>query len=382
MFLDIGQACGRTTENGAKLKSGSIRPKECHRSPFPLRADILRRGTSALPVFVLKVLFLAIVVVCASSGAWAQNPPPILAPTPLPPPPPTPGQENGPKKIIQNTELVVLHVTVSDDRGQFVTELREGNFKVSKAGIEQNLSFFSRDDIPVTMGLVIDNSGSMREKRDQVNAAAMTFVRTSNPQDEAFVVNFNDEYYLDTDGDFTSDQRDLNDALSRIDTRGSTALYDAVIGSLHHLKKGHKDKRVLLLITDGDDDASRMSFEDSIKAAEKSNATIYTVGVFSDDDRKNDKRMVRHSKKVLEELAEATGGQAYFPDNLDQVTPLCEQIAREIRNQYTIGYYPTNSAKDGSFRLVHVDVIPAEHHDKLTVRTRTGYYAPKEAMGQ
>ena len=111
------------------------------------------------------------------------------------------------------------------------------------------------------MGLVIDNSGSMREKRAQVNAAAMTFVKTSNPQDEAFVVNFNDEYYLDTDGDFTSDQKDLNNALSRIDTRGSTALYDAVIGSLDHLKKGHKDKRVLLVITDGDDDASRMSFQ-------------------------------------------------------------------------------------------------------------------------
>src|ERR1700733_4154728 len=146
MFLDIGQASGRTTANGAKLKSGSTRRKECHRSPFPLRADISRRGINALPVFVMKVLFLAVVVVCASSPAWAQNPPPILAPTPLPPPPPTPGQENGPKKIIQNTELGVPHVTVSDDGGEFVTELREGNFKVSKAGIEQNLSFFSRDD--------------------------------------------------------------------------------------------------------------------------------------------------------------------------------------------------------------------------------------------
>jgi Ca-activated chloride channel family protein len=281
-----------------------------------------------------------------------------------------------------SVDLVVLHVTVTNPQGEFVADLTENEFKVSEDKVQQKVSFFSKDDIPVTMGLVIDNSGSMREKRAQVNAAAMTFVKTSNPQDEAFVVNFNDEYYLDTDGDFTNDQRDLNDALSRIDTRGSTALYDAVIGSLDHLKKGHKDKRVLLLITDGDDDASRMSFEDSIKAAEKSNATIYTVGVFSDDDRKNDKRMVRHSRKVLTELAEATGGQAYFPDTLDQVTPLCEQIAREIRNQYTIGYYPTNSAKDGSFRLVHVDVIPAEHHEKLTVRTRTGYYAPKEAMGQ
>ena len=273
-------------------------------------------------------------------------------------------------------DLVVLHVTVADDRGQFVSDLQEGNFRVFEQNIEQKISFFSRQDIPVTMGLIIDNSGSMREKREQVNAAAMTFVRTSNPQDEAFVVNFNDEYYLDTEGDFTSDQKDLNDALGRIDTRGSTALYDAVIGSLGHIKKGHKDKRVLLLVTDGDDDASQKTFEDTIKAAEQSNATIYTIGVFSQDDREHEKRMVRHSKKVLEELAEATGGEAYFPENLSQVTPICEQVAREIRNQYTIGYYPTNTAKDGTFRTVQLKVIPPNGRGKLSVRTRTGYYAP------
>ncbi len=270
----------------------------------------------------------------------------------------------------------MLHVTVADERGEFVSDLTQGNFRVFEQNIEQKISFFSRDDIPVTMGLVIDNSGSMREKREQVNAAAMTFVRTSNPQDEAFVVNFNDEYYLDTDGDFTSDQTNLNDALSKIDTHGSTALYDAVIGSLGHLKKGHKDKRVLLLVTDGDDDASQKSFEDTIKAAVQSNAAIYAIGVFSDDDRKNSKSMVRHSKKVLKELADATGGQAYFPENLDQVTPICEQVAREIRNQYTVGYYPTNTARDGTFRPLQLRITPPSGHGKLSVRTRTGYYAP------
>jgi Ca-activated chloride channel family protein len=276
-------------------------------------------------------------------------------------------------------DLVVLHVTVADERGEFVSDLKQGNFRVFEQSIEQKLSFFSRDDIPVTMGLVIDNSGSMREKRDQVNAAAMTFVRTSNPQDEAFVVNFNDEYYLDTDGDFTSDQANLHDALARIDTRGSTALYDAVIGSLAHLKKGHKDKRVLLLVTDGEDTASEKTFEDSIKAAEESNATIYAIGVYSEDDLEHDKKMVRRSKKVLSQLAEATGGQAYFPDKLDQVTPICEQVAREIRNQYTIGYYPENTNRDGTFRPVQVKVIPPNGRGKLSVRTRTGYYAPKPA---
>jgi Ca-activated chloride channel homolog len=323
-------------------------------------------------------------VLCALPCAQAQNPPPILAPSSPPPPPgyTPPGQQPGADhKLKAAVELVVLHVTVSDERGQFVTDLKQGNFKVFEQNIEQTVSFFSPDDIPVTMGLVIDNSGSMREKRDQVNAAAMTFVRTSNPKDEAFVVNFNDEYYLDTDGDFTSDQANLHDALSRIDTRGSTALYDAVIGSLAHLKKGHKDKRVLLLVTDGDDTASEKTFEDAIKASEESNATIYAIGVYSDDDREHDKKMVRRSKKVLTEIAEATGGQAYFPDRLDQVTPICEEVAKEIRNQYTLGYYPANTSHDGAFRPVQVKVIPPNGRGKMAVRTRSGYFAPKAAAG-
>jgi Ca-activated chloride channel homolog len=310
----------------------------------------------------------------------AQDPLPPLGPADPPPPPgyALPGQQASQQhKLKANVDLVALHVTVSDAKGEFVSDLKQSNFRVFEGKVQQKISLFSHNDIPVTMGLVIDNSGSMREKRDQVNAAAMTFVRTSNPQDEDFVVNFNDEYYLDTKGDFTSDQKDLNDALSRIDTRGSTALYDAVIGSLGHLKKGHKDKRVLLVVTDGDDDTSRSTFEDAIRAAQQSDATIYTIGVFSDDDRKNEKRMVRHSKKVLTELARVTGGQAYFPEGLDQVAPVCEQVAREIRSQYTLGYYPTNTARDGTFRKVRVKLIPPHGSEKLSVRTRTGYYAPK-----
>jgi Ca-activated chloride channel homolog len=310
-----------------------------------------------------------------STSARAQEAAPAI-PTPGPPPPAGLAPPQSGHRIRSDVDLVVLHVTVADDHGQFIPNLEEGNFRVFEQNVEQKISYFSRQDIPVTMGLIIDNSGSMREKREQVAAAAMTFVRTSNPQDEAFVVNFNDEYYLDTEGDFTSDAKDLNDALSRIDTRGSTALYDALIGSLSHIKKGHKDKRVLLVITDGDDDASQKTLEDAMRAAEKSTATIYTIGVFSEDDREHEKRMVRHSKKVLQELAEATGGQAYFPENLSQVTPTCEQVAKEIRNQYTIGYYPTNTAKDGTFRAVQLKVIPPNGRGKLLVRTRTGYYAP------
>jgi len=335
----------------------------------------LRPGIKRALAFSLSILWVAALLLAGSSARAQDALPQISTPGPPPPPPGAPTPQSGPR-IKSNVDLVVLHVTVADDHGQFVPNLQEGNFRVFEQNVEQKISFFSRQDIPVTMGLIIDNSGSMREKREQVATAAMTFVRTSNPQDEAFVVNFNDEYYLDTDGDFTSDQKDLNDALSRIDTRGSTALYDALIGSLAHVKKGHKDKRVLLVVTDGDDDASQKTLEDAMKAAEESTATIYTIGVFSEDDREHEKRMVRHSKKVLAELAEATGGQAYFPDNLSQVTPICEQVAKEIRNQYTIGYYPTNTAKDGTFRSVQLKVIPPNGRGKLFVRTRTGYYAP------
>lgn len=321
---------------------------------------------------LFKLLLLSALLIPCSAAAQDVLPP--LAP-PLPPPPP--GQQSGPSHALKSqVELVALHVTVTDARGQFVPNLTKSNFEVFENKVRQTLSFFSNSDIPVTMGLVIDNSGSMREKRTQVSAAAMAFVNSSNPQDEAFVVNFNDEYYLDTAGDFTSDRKNLDEALNRIDARGMTALYDAVIGSLDHLKKGHKDKRVLLLITDGDDDASRETFEDAIKAAVKSDAAIYAIGVFSVEDRKSEGRMVRHSVKTLTELAQATGGRAYFPQTLDQVTPVCEQVARDIRNQYTLGYYPSNEARDGTFRSVQVKLIAPKGMKHLVVRTRVGYYAP------
>lgn len=315
----------------------------------------------------------------AQSASQSQATNPAQAPIPneptinLPPPPDDASGQKG-STIKSTVEMVVLHVTVTDDRGETVDNLSGKNFRVFEDKTEQRVSLFTHEDIPLTMGLVIDNSGSMREKRAQVNAAALTFVKTSNPADEAFVVNFNDEYYLDTDGDFTNDQQNLSDALARIDSRGSTALYDAVIGSLNHLKKGHKDRRVLLLVTDGEDTASRSTFTDAIRAAEKSNATIYAIGVFSPDDRKNDKKMIRNSTRVLQQLADSTGGQAYFPETLDEVVPLCKQVAREIRDQYTIGYYPSNAAMDGTFRTVKVDVAAAGH-GKITARTRTGYYA-------
>jgi len=298
-----------------------------------------------------------------------------------PPPPPPDQQSTGNAQsgshIKVDVNLVVLHTTVLDDRGKFVEGLGQDNFRVYEDKVEQKLSVFKREDIPVSMGLVIDNSGSMRDKRPRVNEAALTLVQNSNPQDEAFVVNFNDDFYLDLDKDFSSSIPELKEALERIDARGSTALYDALIGSMEHLKKGKKDKRVLVAVTDGEDNTSRNSLEKAIRDIQKTDTVIYTVGLLSQES----KRSAKNAKKALTEIALASGGLAYFPENVDDVHSICEQVAHDIRHQYTLGYYPTNVAKDGSFRTVRVDVIAPHGKGKLVARTRNGYSAPSPARG-
>ncbi len=295
-------------------------------------------------------------------------------------PPPPPGQQTAPAgnsankqgKIALNVNLVVLHTSVLDDRGKFVEGLTQDNFRVYEDKVEQKLSIFKREDIPVSMGLVIDNSGSMRDKRPRVNEAALTLVQSSNPQDEAFVVNFNDDFYLDLDKDFTNSIPELKEALERIDARGSTALYDAIIGSLDHLKKGNKEKKVLLIVTDGEDNTSRNSLEKTVREIQKTDTVIYTIGLLGQESKKSAKT----AKKALIAIAQASGGVAYFPENVEDVHAICEQVAHDIRHQYTLAYYPSNSARDGSFRTVHVDVIPPRGQGKLVARTRNGYYAP------
>jgi Ca-activated chloride channel family protein len=317
----------------------------------------------------LGLAFLSLFFVVSSI---AQDPPPgipIQAQQPPPPGQSTPGQGS---TIKVDVNLVVLHTTVLDDRGRFADGLKQDNFRVLEDKAEQKLALFKREDVPVSMGLVVDNSGSMRDKRPRVNEAAITLVQASNPQDEAFVVNFNDDYYLDLDKDFSSSVPELKEALERIDSRGSTALYDAVIGSLDHLKKAHKDKRVLLVVTDGEDNTSRNSLEKTIREIQKTDTVIYTIGLLSEEKGKAKTK----AKKALKEIAEASGGLAYFPENVEDVHNICDQVAHDIRNQYTLGYYPSNTRRDGTYRAVAVEVIPPRGRGKLVARTRNGYYAP------
>jgi len=311
---------------------------------------------------------------------------PILAlgtQTPQPATPKTPPVQRRGKEytIVEEVNEVVLHATVLDKRGHIMNDLKQDDFRVFEDGAPQTLIHFTHADVPVTMGIVIDDSGSMRDKRQAVNAAALIFAKTSNPQDQAFVVNFNDAYYLDTPGDFANTIEDLKSALDKIDSRGGTALRDAVIASLDHLKIGNRDKKVLLVITDGEDNASRYTLEDLMDKAQKSSAVIYTIGLLGSDETSSLFKIrggeAHRAAKVLKELAEATGGEAYFPKSLDEVDSTCRQIARDIRNQYTLAYRPSNLKKDGTFRIIRVDAFQPHTKNRLVVRTKPGYFAPK-----
>jgi Ca-activated chloride channel homolog len=272
----------------------------------------------------------------------------------------------------KQVEEVRLHATVVDDRQHIVTNLDRSAFTVYENGQPQQITSFLHEDVPVALGIVIDNSGSMRDKRPAVNQAALNLIKASNPQDEVFVVNFNDDYYLDQD--YTDSVPKLKDALEHYETRGGTALYDAVLASTDHLMKAPKlEKRVLFVVTDGEDDASLNTLEQTIRKIQQENGpTIYTIGIL--DDQGGHKR---HAQRALREMAESTGGVAFFPASLDEVDRITQQIAHDIRNQYTLLYKPSNPQSHGGYRQVKVEAR-ARGFGKLQVRTRSGYYAGQQ----
>ncbi|MBI1786637.1 MAG: VWA domain-containing protein [Acidobacteria bacterium] len=266
------------------------------------------------------------------------------------------------------TRLVVLHATVVDSKGHLVTNLPQKAFKVLENGAEQQIKVFKREDIPVSIGIVIDNSGSMKNKRLKVEAASLQLVKASHPQDEVFIVNFNDEAFLDTK-DFTNDMKELEEALTKIDSRGGTAMRDAVRMSIDFAKeKGKKDKRVLLVITDGDDNNSTGTLENLVKAAQQSEILIYSIGLLQEEER----RAANKAKRALIAISDATGGVAYFPKELEEVDKIAHDVARDIRSQYVIAYSPSNQELDGSYRQIKVQVSGPGHP---VCRTRSGYYA-------
>lgn len=283
------------------------------------------------------------------------------------------GQGDG-YTIRVSVDQVVLHATVRNSRGTPVSGLTKDNFHIYEDGVLQDIKYFSHDDIPVEVGLIVDNSGSMRPKRREVISAALAFARSSNPQDQMFVVNFNENvsFGLPKNVAFTDEVTQLEFALSRIAANGETALYDAVAAGFEHLKKGNRDKKVLIVISDGADNASKHNKAQILAMAGQSDAIIYTIGLFDEGDPD------QHFD-VLKQLANAAGGEAFLPKSAKDVIPICERIAHDIRSQYTIAYVPTNRKQDGAYRAVQVKA-GAPGRGRVSVRTRAGYYAPLKAQ--
>ena len=284
---------------------------------------------------------------------------------------PANGQDQGDLRFSTEVDLVVLQATVRDRAGHAVAGLGEHDFEVYQDGVLQTIRLFRHEDTPVTIGLVVDHSGSMREKLGELTLAAQTFVRASNPEDQMFVVNFNDDVSLGLPKGtlFSNSANELGGAIWRAPAVGATALYDAIIEALQGLQKGEREKKALIVISDGGDNASKSSLDRVLKMAEESSAVIYTIGVFDEDDPDR-------NPKVLRRLAHETGGEAFFPSEPKETEEICKRIARDVRDQYTIGYSSMNG-KPGVYRAIRVTARSKEH-GKLSVRTRAGYIAGGE----
>jgi Ca-activated chloride channel homolog len=287
-------------------------------------------------------------------------------------------QEKGRIKIDVN--LVALPVSVVDKDGNAIEGLSEKNFQVLEDNTPQEISLFRHEDVPVSLGMVIDSSGSMKNKKERVYGGALSFVKESNPDDETFVVAFDSSAWLVQD--FTGSMGDLVDALDGLDPRLETALFDAVYLSVDHIKKGKFDKKALLIISDGEDNASKWGFNKVLEHVQATkDVVVFAVGIFEENDSRSGglfgKSPQKKAREALRELAELTGGQAYFPKSIDEVADICRRIARELRNQYTLGYNPKNTKLDGSWRKVTVNLVnPPKNANKPRVTTRQGYFAP------
>jgi VWFA-related protein len=269
-----------------------------------------------------------------------------------------------------DVEEVALNATVLEGN-KLVPDLTKDNFTVFEDGVRQTLISFQHTDVPVSIALVVDNSGSMSRKRPSVNKCALDLVAASNPQDEAFVVNFSDEAFIDQE--FTSDVNKLRDGLGHIESRGGTALYDAVVASADKLVADAKrPKQVLVIITDGEDNASTLTLEQTIRRVQQlSGPVIYTIGLLFGDEMSHSE--IRHARRALEMMSTETGGIAFFPKSIENIDQIAAEVARDIRNQYTLGYRSTKPTTEPGFRQVKV-TAEGKGYEKLTVRTRTGYF--------
>jgi VWFA-related protein len=267
-----------------------------------------------------------------------------------------------------DTRLVVLNVSVFDQNAKVVKDLPKSAFTVYENGEKQTVTVFRQEDVPISLGLIIDNSASMTDKRDRVASAALSLVKASNPQDEVFIIDFNEKAVLAKE--FTNNIKDLESALRNIDAKGETAMRDALLLGIEHLRhRAHRDKKVLVVVTDGDDNSSMETEAHLAEVAQQNDVIVYAVGLLGAEEPESAAR----ARKQVTELTQQTGGRVWFPNDVAEITNIAPEIAHEIRNQYVVAYTPSNLAADGSFRKIRVDVDAPG----VLVRTRAGYYAPK-----
>ena len=267
-----------------------------------------------------------------------------------------------------NSDFMELHVSVVDEKDRTVSGLSKENFKITENGRPQPITVFKHEDVPVSLGLVIDNSRSIEPRKTRLDAAVLSFIRQSNPEDESFVIHFDFDARMDRD--FTTRLSDLEETLAASKPFGQTAIYDALLLAIDHMQGAHNQKKALLLVTDGLDNVSKASFEQVIETVKRSRVMVIVVGLLSASEGEK-------AETTLTKIAEASGGRAFFPDDVDQARTMMERTARDLRTQYTIGYVPTDPAHDGSWRSVRVEIIPpAGTKEKLDADYRHGYYRP------
>lgn len=287
-------------------------------------------------------------------------------------------------KIGINVDLVLMHTTVYDKIGRFVSGLKQEDFRVYEDGVQQTILSFSQEDVPVSMGILLDLSGSMRGKIEQVNKAAEAFIRASNPQDQVFLIGFNEDVELLQD--FTGDIDEIADALENTVVMGSTAIYDAVYLGVQKAHTGTKPKKAIVLITDGVDRESYYTLDEMVSKVQESDVQVFVVGFLDPIKKKGlfsgwSKTVPEKARDALVRIAEETGGKAFFPNQVSEIHNMVSEIASELRNQYSIGYFSSNGARDGSFRRVKIEIAGTDAAGNK-LRHRRGYYAPKADVTQ
>lgn len=287
-----------------------------------------------------------------------------------PPAPQAPRSAQSSIKI--EVDLVLVNATVTDPSNRFVTGLEKEHFQLFEDKVEQKITQFSNEDVPTSIGLLFDVSSSMGDKIGRAKDAAIAFLKTSNPEDEFFLVTFADKPTVDEE--FTNDVSDIQNRLAYKGAKGSTTLYDAVYLGLEKMKQGHNPKKAILLITDGEDTRSRYSLINVRNALKESDVQIYAIGIVNS--YYSDFAQGRSGRAVLEEMTEITGGKAYFPNSVYELEDICTKIAIELKNQYVLGYASTNPSKDGRWRKIKVKLNAPKGLPSLSVRSKTGYFAP------